>query len=229
MHVPADSIERQAKAPRRPAVEALLSSSTLPAVASDRGRDLNDEGRVVLRQPLFTRWCPCASSGTGERRSSPLPEAPDLTRCSRAPSAPLAGRRGLRCSPSCGRSTGGSSATAWRRRTSTSGAQGACQAAAWRGPAGKSRLRVAGTSTRAWNGIFLRFSPHVCARVCEKVDDLSAVVSLVVVMLVSTAHDSTLGAAGGWCRAQKTARESDSGDPILWPASSNIALMRHET
>ena len=96
VHVPADSIERQAKAPRRPAVEALLSSSTLPAVASDRGRDLNDEGRVALRQPRFTRWCPCASSATGERRSSPVPEAPDLTGCSRAPHAPLAGRRGLR-------------------------------------------------------------------------------------------------------------------------------------
>ena len=96
VHVPADSIERQAKASRRPAGEALLSSSTLPAVASDRGRDLTVEGRVALRQPLFARWCPCASSATGERRSSPVPEAPDLTGCSRAPHAPLAGRRGLR-------------------------------------------------------------------------------------------------------------------------------------
>ena len=95
-HAPVDSFERQAKASRRPAGEALLSSSTLPAVASDRGRDLTVEGRVALRQPLFARWCPCASSATGERRSSPVPEAPDLTGCSRAPHAPLAGRRGLR-------------------------------------------------------------------------------------------------------------------------------------
>ena len=58
MHVPADSIERQAKAPRRPAGEALLSSSTLPAVASDRGRDLNDEGRVVLRHPSIYKVVP---------------------------------------------------------------------------------------------------------------------------------------------------------------------------
>ena len=62
---------------------------------------------------------------------------------------------------------------------------------------------------RAYFCDFHRMSVQA-ARLCEKVDDLSAVVSLVVVMLVSTAHDSTLVDARGWCRAQKTARTSDS-------------------
>ena len=77
---------------------------------------------LARRRPLISRWCPCSSSVASEGLPSPHPEASDLTLRSRAPHAPLAGRRGLRSSrapspaqPLNRRST----ATGWRCRTTT--------------------------------------------------------------------------------------------------------------
>ena len=53
-------------------------------------------GQVALAQPLSVRCCPGTSSAAGECLARPLPDASDLTWCSRAPPAPLAGRCVLR-------------------------------------------------------------------------------------------------------------------------------------
>ena len=145
--------------------------------------------------------CPCASSATGERRSSPVPEAPDIIRRSRAHHAPLAGRRGLRH-----RAHRHPHAAA-QRAARLQRLGGAARRAPAPGEAAERRRDVSRPYGRGYSAQ-VPCGERGVARLCVsrrtalvalvgKVAHVWAVVSLVVVTPLRSAHDSMLVGASG--------------------------------